>query len=630
MVVLADHARRHHRVVLIAAQAVEFELGGLLRRSVAGMPPLYDGSNDPPPPPSIPWPMILPPVQAALTLGPVSMSLPDLAMALTKAGMPTECAPSLRDRAALVSLHGRSPEMVRRVLAEGLGIEFKKENGRWRMLVDDAAKAQDARLLGLYKAHVAKAAGQWAKGEQEARGGQGYTQLLAQANARALGMKDPARESAVVQQVTPIMALARRAQPNAWAAVAALRDPAFVGQAVEKGAASRTIPATSLENATGVPLAAYAAEAQRQRVSLAQARSFTTTLKFDPLRGTLTASSHLLVGDKALGGAQTFEAASGASFGNDRSGYETTIRLEDPDVAGTFEAMGGDATAFYRSLSPDPVLPEKPVLSPAPWTLSLALERLCAGGGDVVMALSPRFEYVPRQRVGGDPAPATSFRSAFDPKPGGFDAVPDYGYAAREEGLDAAALAARRAGDARRRLPWRVADRDGVWLVVNPFGFLDRIRPVSPVPFLQVEEAFRAQAGVNWPKVPVPTVATARRILRAMPLARFDELHEFWNYRDLGLDRLSPLLTMVGVVDGADPYAQAAFWRELREKGKAEISGKSGTIYLEQEDQEDPSIVGGYLFPNRQREGGDLGYVQFDGRGSVWPYGGASSRGSLP
>ena len=104
-----------------------------------------------------------------------------------------------------------------------------------------------------------------------------------------------------------------------------------------------------------------------------------------------------------------------------------------------------------------------------------------------------------------------------------------------------------------------------------------------------------------------------------MPPTRLGELHEFVNYRDLRLDGIVSLLMMMEVVDGADPYAAAAFWRDLRDKGEAEVSTKSRTVYLKIEDGGEPGIVDGYLFPHRQAGGADLGYVRFDGRGSVRP-----------
>ncbi len=547
--------------------------------------------------------------QASLTVGPASISLPDLAAALTRAGMPTACSPALRDRGALVSLHGRSPEATRRVLGEALGVAFAPEGGGWRMVVDDAARVRDAKLLREYEGQAVRVAAAWAEAQTKARSGLDYDALVACAESQASGARDKRAAGAV--------ALVRAAQPNMWIAASALRDPEFVRQVIEAGSASRTIPAASVESATGLPLGAYLEEMRREGGDLARADRLTVEAKFDPLAGILTLSSYLRADGKFATGVRDFPAANGGSVGGSRNGYQVTVSLEGAAPEATFSAMGAEAAMYLKSLAPAPALPESPRLSTAPWTLSLGLERLCAQTGqDVVMELSPRFEFTPRDVPGGV-KPPLSFRTALAPKNGFGDSNLGYGYLAAE-GLDSTTLQAAWDRIAARRHSWRAVDRNGAWLVVNPYGFLDRANPVSPVPFLKAERALREQGGGTIPAA--PTIATARRIARTMPFVRMSALSNLLGYRDLDLRDDLALVGFVQSIDESRPTVQSAFWRDLRETRTGTIETPEGVITLRLNGVEDaPGVVGGYLFPGTDGGGADLGYVRFDGRGSVLP-----------
>ena len=433
-------------------------------------------------------------------------------------------------------------------------------------------------------------------------------------------LREGRTDADLAARVAPLAPLIRRAQPNVWVAAAVLRDGEFVREAIERGVATRSVPAASVEATTGVPLDAYLPEARRLGAgSETPAQDVTATATFDPLRGTLAVRSSLRVGGRFVTGSRTFADAGGQGIFVGRDGVETRIDLEPGSAEATFAAMGPEAAAFLRGLAPAPDLPERPVLPNPPWTLSSGLERLAAGGQDLAMALSPRFEWTPAYPPGGATPPALSFGSVLARRAGAGDVILGYEDLAGEAGLDAAAFEARRARIARRRCPWRTVDRDGTWLVVNPYGFLDRADPISPVPFLAMERALRAQGDGGIPDA--PTIATARRMTRAMPLPSRGFMAAL-GYRDLDLRDDLALLAMLGRVAGAPPTDQTAFWHELGGRRAATIDTPDGPITLRLNgDERAPNVVGGYLFPGTATAtgGADLGYVRFDGRGTVLP-----------
>ena len=501
-----------------------------------------------------------------MTLGPISLSLPELAQALTQAGMPTVASPALRERGAFVFLKDRSPDAVRKLLGEALGVAFRPEAKAWRMVVDPEAKERDRLRLIAYKRQAADAARAWAAEADRVRAGRGYAAVergLDESTAAAAAVKagDPRAEALI----PPLLAAQRLLSPPTWLGRSAARDSGVLSRAIA-GGADWSLSADEAERSFGLPVA-------RLRPEQAEpTRTFAMSARFDAENGTLTLGAAPMGERDATGLGKPWKLASGGYTLSSVGATTATFPVEGGSVAETFARMG--QTAALARFSPVPALPDLPVeKEPVARTLSNVLEALGGKGLESVMELSPRFELLPSAS-----APPYSLRRVLT-----VGAEPEASLAPLPLWLKKAAGMPLATAEVReRRFPWRGKDQEGVWLLVDPFAFLDRALPVSPVPYLVAERILRklpedaANPGylgdVRLPPWPLLT-----ELARALPPAFRGERY---GYRGLYLSAFADLLPVARLVEAIPPKDRPAFWKAAKTKDGARWETREGTLTL--------------------------------------------------
>ena len=496
---------------------------------------------------------------ANLTLGPVSLSLPELAQALTQAGMATEAVTELADRGAFVCLKDRTPEKVRAVLGEALGVAFEPKGAGWRMVVDPAAKAREAGFLALYRRQAVEKAREYAVVQDALRAGRAYAAVDADVRSAAKGFErlpDPP-DAATKARLRRLFSESVLLNPSVWAGVGLFRDPAAVSDAIG-GPVTRSAPAGSL----GLPAAALG-EAPAQRVTLG--------LAFDPATGTMAGQGWTTTTDGATASLPPypFEAQIGP-YPVSGTGGGAETRVEGVTLVETFNRMGQAAGDYLRSFDPLPELPTTPTTpGPMPATLSSLLERL---GVEAVMELSPRFEALPRREV----PPSLSLAEGLAippypaPPPGGAPAW----LVALSERQDWGSVVARA-----RAFPWRVRSRDGIFELIDPVAFLDHAQWVSPVPTLRVGRILAdvaPGAPTDRSGTPLPDWSRLERIAGALDGSG----GLVADYRGLRLDPFAALLPIVRLVAAIPASEQAALWRDAQRPEGATVAVAGGTLSL--------------------------------------------------
>ena len=487
-----------------------------------------------------------------LTLGPASLTFPELAQALTKAGMPTVAAPDLGDRAAFVRLKGRDPERVRAILAETLGVDFRKQGDGWRMVADPAAVERDRLFLGLYRRQAVEAAAAWAAAEEAMRGGRTYAALdrdVRGASKAFETLPDAAPDAATKAKLRRLFALSVLLNPSAWLGLTAFQDADRVGAALSGPVAwtpDLGLPASAL----GGP-----------------APSLRATLAYDPLTGLLQAEVRRP--DGAPIPDYPFAAKVGP-YAVRGTGGSAEARVEGVTLVETFNRMGQAAGEYLRSLGPPAPLPATPAAKGAvPPTLSSLLERLDV---EAAMELSPRFEGLPLRQMPPNP----SLRDALAVQP--YPVAPDP-TGAPAWLLDLSRLEDRTSVVARARsFPWRVRDREGVLEFVNPVAFLDRAQWVSPAPALRVERLLAAlppDAPTDLSGMPLPDWSRLEAISAA--LAQGEGL--YGDYRGVRLGPYAPLLPFVRLVAAVPD--RATLWRDAARAEGARVAVDGGTLEIQ-------------------------------------------------
>ena len=509
--------------------------------------------------------MILAFTLPTITLGPAALSMPELAQALTRAGMPTEASPALRERGAYVRLKDRSPEAVRRLLGEALDVAFRPGGARWTMVVDPAARERDRLLLIGYKRVAVGAAGAWAKEEDRLRGGRSYVALRAWADGQvpliaAFPKGDPQAPRVVKDVTGAYMALS----PSAWLGLSAMRDSGLVAASLG-GAQAWTVSREEAERCLGLPLA------QAWPKSGGAIQGFDASLGYDIDRGVLRLGARAVLPEGQFDGEAPWRINAG---GWGISGYlsgETEIRVEASTLEETFTRMGPTARATLDRFVAAKSLPNEPLgKDAASRSLSHLLERLDL---DAVMELSPRFEEARTTTVAG-PYTLRQALSVVESPPETYPRMPDWLAAILPPtpwSLETRA----------RAFPWRAVEREGAWLVVDPIAFLDRLRPLSPVPYLLAERILQGLPK-DAPRSggfsdPLPDWRTVERIGRAVPPdARLDR----YGYRGVGGGSLG-LLPVARFMDAEVPPAQrAALWKAAFDPAGARWETAAGVLTL--------------------------------------------------
>ena len=494
-------------------------------------------------------------VAPTLTLGPAALTYPELAQALTNAGMPTEVAPSLADRAAFVRLKGRTPEAARAVLGEALGVAFQPAGAGWRMVADPIMAERDRLFLAQYRRQAVEAARAWVTAQDALLNRRDYAAADrdVQAASKGYAKLDGPPDAATKARLRRLFALSVLLNPSAWAGLPGFRDGAAVAAAIS-GPQGRTVAVEGLR----LPPAALGEPAPK---------ALDTTLVFDPATGLMACDARREDG-KGLPD-YPFQASIGP-YAVAGTGGRAEARVEGVTLVETFNRMGQAAGDYLRSFDPPPVLPAAPVAKgPVPATLSSVLERLDL---EAAMELSPRFEVL---TVRAMPA-AISLRDAFTIAP--YPAVADP-TGAPPWLVEISRLEDRTSVVARARaFPWRVRVRDGVFEIVDPVAFLDRAQPLSPVPDLRVERllaALPADAPTDLAGTPLPDWAR----LEAIAAAASGGLTE--GYRGLSLGGWGPLLPIVRLVATLPAEARAAMWRDAARTEGVQVPVGGGTLTLE-------------------------------------------------
>lgn len=133
-----------------------------------------------------------------------------------------------------------------------------------------------------------------------------------------------------------------------------------------------------------------------------------------------------------------------------------------------------------------------------------------------------------------------------------------------------------------RQYPWRAFRRDGVWIVANPFTFLDRVRPISPVPYLRAER-FLARI----PAEPdAPSWLSGRRVLEWKQLN--DLVRELGTdadrltlpiYRNVPSWTFSRLVPLTRFAERIPDGERTAFWKASKDKDEpAKIAVNGGEL----------------------------------------------------
>ncbi len=498
-----------------------------------------------------------------ITLGPASLSFPELAQALTKAGMPTEAAPTLADRGAFVRLKGRSPEAVRSVLGEALGVSFQAQGTGWRMVVDPAAKERERLFLAQYRRQAIEKAREWAKTQDTLVGGRSYAILDrdVQGASKAFEKLVEPPDAATKAGLRRLFALSTLLNPAAWTGVQAFRDAAVVGAAIDGSAATVTTPLTQVESVLGLPLPAFGSSPPK---------AIQTTLRFSPATGFLASDASGVVDDgpRELS-PYPFHALVGP-YTTSGTGGRAETRVEGVTLVETFNRMGQAAGDYLRSFEPRPDLPATPTATgPVPATLSSVLEKVDV---EAVMELSPRFEGLPVRQM-----PSTvSLRDAL--------AIVPYPTVAGPTGAPAWLVELSRSEDrssvvARARtFPWRVRARDGMFEIVDPLAFLDRTQWMSPVPALRVERILSGlapDAPTDLGGTPLPDWSRLETIASALGTGN----GLYGGYRGIRLEAYASLIPIARLVAAVPD--KAALWRDARRTEGVEVPVNGGTLSLQ-------------------------------------------------
>lgn len=489
----------------------------------------------------------------ALTLGPASLSVPELAQALTKAGMPTEYAPVLADRAAYVCLKDRSPESIRKLLGEGLGVVFREEGKGWRIVVDPEVRERERLFLVAYKRQAVEATRTWAAERDRVRAGRSYEALKAWVNGAAAELeKIPKDDDRLSKEAPPVFDAATLLRPAMWIGVRAARDANLIGVAFARLQHWTLAPETA-QRTLGLPLPS-------------EASAVNMTMSFDIMSGLLTISADLK--DAPL--ASPVRIAAGGTRFPILPSADAVLSLEGKTIDETFGRMSNQASDYIKRFASTGELPESPVVERGSLPfLSNVLEGLGAKGQEAVMELSPRFEALTKR-----PLPSfLSLRSTLDAGERRFDsAYPEWARVSIFPPIV----------PLKRRFPWRARQQDGVWMVANPLAFLDRVQPISPVPYLRAER-FLARL----PAEPdAPSWLYGGRVLTWRQLNDFvrelgpdaDRLN-FERYRNVPawmFGRLAPLTRFAARIPA---HERGAFWKAATDKDEpAKIAVEGGEL----------------------------------------------------
>ena len=504
-------------------------------------------------------------VAAPISIGPASLTYPELAQALTKAGMPTQAAPTLASRAAFVRLKARTPERTRTLLAQALGVAFRAEANGWRMVPDPNVVERDRAFLALYRRQAVEKAREWATAQDALRAGRDYAKLDADVRFASKAYENAALPPDAVTRagLRRLFAFSVLMNPAAWIGGQAFRDADAVARSIS-GPVSTTTPVGRVESVYSLPPTSLGVPAP----------SFlSTTLVYDPVTGVLSDAASAMIGPDGETrdlAPYPFTARIGPYVTHGTGGKAET-RVEGTTLVETFNRMGQAAGDYLRGFGSPPVLPTSPVAAgPMPPTLSSVLERLDV---EAAMELSPRFESLPRREMPATLSPRDLF--AVPPYPSApSGAVPAWL-------LDLTRLEDRTSVVARSRgFPWRVRLQDGVYLVENPVAFLDRAQPFSPVPALRVERVLAevpADAPTDLAGMPLPDWSRLESLVAAVGTGS----GLLTGYRGIDLGGLATLFPFVRLLSRVPEADRAAFWRDAAQPsgGKATVGG--GTLSLQ-------------------------------------------------
>ncbi|RYG49210.1 hypothetical protein EON79_02065 [bacterium] len=549
------------------------------------------------------------PLPPAITIGPASMSMPELAEVLTKAGMPVEAGVPLRSRGAFVCLKDRSPEEVKKLLAEGLGVVFEPRKDRLMMVPDPVAKERERRMLMAYTRIAGTEIRAWIEAQRKWIGSKSYEALVQSVKIAAEGAE---QKEPTLEELRPILETMILLQPERW-------------NIVRRSSLAATLPATvygpKTEWApfatTGLPDTVYVPDGP----PVPPDAPIEYRMSFDPKEGVFSVKNWLFMDGYGRSGRQelsirTRKASMSVVAGDDGS----MIPIEQEGVEASFRKLGTEAEAFLATLVPRAELPDTdPLPGVQPKYVSVALERM---GREAVMELSPRFEDVPRPLM-WQSAPIITPKTLFTPvlpayTPGFDPLAPLYPSEKTKAGM---------AYRAERRFPLRAVDRNGVWLVVNPYRFLDHAQFVSPVPFLRAERILKdvpADAPRDYGGNLMPTWNLAVRLYRAMrPETTLRESQKSFDYRGVSLHESSLLEPLIPIVEALNPLQRKAFWKTLANTGKAILNDSDGQItVLVRPFVQDPKGPKGNYSLDAQRLNGPkiINLSAFiDGHGSLVP-----------
>ncbi|RYG36517.1 hypothetical protein EON81_09560 [bacterium] len=505
---------------------------------------------------------------AAITIGPASLSLPELAAALTKAGIRAEASVPLQSRAAFVCFKNRSPEEVKKVLGEALGLIFEPRKNGLLIVPDPEAKERDRRMLVAYTKLAGKEIRTW-MGERQKRLGSGSYETLVQSTKAAA--EEVQGKDIPVEELRSMVDRMILLQPEQWNVVRQNSLASTLPNAVY-GERKEWMPFA----ATGLPPIVYVPDHEDTVIPPEAPVEF--RMKFDPAEGVFTVTNSITLAGYGRSGRQSLSLQTkklSLMVGQGEGGVP--IPVETDGVAASFDRLGPEAKAYLATLTPRAELPDKePPQDLPPSYISVALERF---GHEGVMELSPRFEDVPRGQMWQSPG-ALSPKALFTPVAPravpGFDPISSV-YPTKET---EAALALR----AERRFPLRVVDRNGIWMVANPYRFLDHAQFISPVPFLRAERILAEvpdEAPRDFGGNLMPTWNLAVRLYRAMrPETTLRETQKSFNYRGVSLHESSLLEPLIPAVEALIPEVRKAFWKTLATKGKATLNDQNGPIEI--------------------------------------------------
>lgn len=455
------------------------------------------------------------PQLSAVTLGPAILTYPEIAAGLSLDGRRVVCSPALRQRAAVVSLHGKSWSSVQKALGDGLGIWFRPiQDGSWSMEESPDAATGDRKALDAYVSRVDLRAGDvmrragdlthdWSRASLQAH----RDDLLAAA-ANAQRQNDSVTASAAVYLLS-IFDGAQTDPLTAWVFLEAgglrslLRHDRVVYGGADYGNQNDVAPWAVW------PRPAIASDSESDRLQ---------RVAFDPVGGQIFFSRRTSSGPTGPGA----------------SVIETHV-LEDQFAPSSLPEAEAEAAPNLTAGEEA----RKAMETPAP---ALKTDRSIAGflerwakasGADLAMEVSPVRDELPFGFPNRGPA---TVRDALWPRP-----VDTADVAGRLQQSDPSFLSrpaairktARLLGLIRLR-PWSMRVEDGVFVVANRFRFLDREFPLPFAALLAVRRA-RSDDGA----VPLETLLRASaaisqddmdRVERCRPAlapSGFGDLHPF-------------------------------------------------------------------------------------------------------